>query len=349
MRWHPLRFAPIYRERVWGGRSMESQFHRALPGGRPIGESWEIADRPDALSIVSEGPLSGRTLADLLRSDPAGLLGDAVPRAGRFPLLVKILDARDTLSLQVHPPAACAAALGGETKTELWYFTASHPGAEIFAGLRPGTTRDDFEASIASGTVDRCFHRVGVGPGDAMFLPSGRVHALGAGLMLFEIQENSDTTYRVFDWNRVGLDGSPRALHVAESLASIDFTDFAPGLVDSDWKQESTIETRLLTAGPPFRAEARRAPATASPTFKIPLPRCVILGVVHGSIRVLDDAAPLQLGAGDFCLLPAALREVTVDVTSGTEWIQAEPNPGARINPIPGCPPTAIDTAQVPS
>jgi mannose-6-phosphate isomerase len=132
----------------------------------------------------------------------------------RFPLLIKIIDARDTLSLQVHPPPQKAAELGGEPKTEMWYVARAAPGAELFVGLKRGVDRAEFERKLARHTVAGCIHRIPVQAGDAMFLPSGRVHALGAGIMLFEIQQNSDTTYRVFDWNRLDEHGQGRALHV---------------------------------------------------------------------------------------------------------------------------------------
>src|SRR5208283_4935377 len=161
----------------------------------------------------------------------AELLGDAKPaNENRFPLLCKILDAREKLSLQVHPPASRAAELGGDPKTEMWYIADAAPDAELYAGFKRGVTRAQFEKKIRTGDVAGCFHRIKVRKGDAMFLPSGRVHAIGAGLVIFEIQQNSDTTYRVFDWNRTGLDGQSRELHVAQSIASIDFNDFEPAL-----------------------------------------------------------------------------------------------------------------------
>jgi len=157
-----------------------------------------------------------------------------------------LLDAREKLSLQVHPPAHKAAALGGEPKTEMWYIADAAPDADLFVGLKRGVTRAEFEQKISTGEVAGCFHRVPVKRGDAMFLPSGRVHAIGAGLVIFEIQQNSDTTYRVFDWNRVGLDGKPRELHVPQSLASIDFDDFEPALVNSPFKAVGDARIRQL-------------------------------------------------------------------------------------------------------
>ncbi|MGC3956455.1 MAG: class I mannose-6-phosphate isomerase [Verrucomicrobiota bacterium] len=204
---------------------------KKLPATVPIGESWEISDRPGDVSVIANGPLAGKDLHWLVENHRADLLGDAKLEAGRFPLLIKLLDAQEKLSLQVHPPASKAAELKGDPKTEMWFIADAIPNAELYVGLKRGVTRADFERRIGDGTVAECFHRAPVKAGDSMFLPSGRVHAIGAGLVIFEIQQNSDTTYRVFDWNRVGLDGKPRELHVPQSLASIDFNDFEPALV----------------------------------------------------------------------------------------------------------------------
>ena len=217
---YPLTFQPIYKERIWGGRRLAEMYGRQLPPDVPIGESWEISDRPDDESVIANGAFAGRTIRWLMQHHGRELLGDAAAAAGgRFPLLCKILDARDRLSLQVHPPAGKAAGLGGEPKTEMWYIADADPGAELFVGLRGGVTRGEFEAKVHSGAVAECFHRIPVQSGDTMFLPSGRVHAIGAGLVIFEIQQNSDTTYRVFDWNRKGLDGRPRELHLEDGIA----------------------------------------------------------------------------------------------------------------------------------
>ena len=191
---YPLTFRPIFKERIWGGRNLERLYRKPLPPAVPIGESWEITDRPEGVSEITHGPLAGRDLRWLMENHAAELLGRTDPiAAGRFPLLVKILDAQDVLSLQVHPPAALAASLGGEPKTEVWYFAETTPTAEIFVGLKRGVTREEFERRLGDGSVAQCFHRHAVKAGDAMFLPSGRVHALGAGSVIFEIQQNSDT------------------------------------------------------------------------------------------------------------------------------------------------------------
>jgi mannose-6-phosphate isomerase len=225
----PIRFEPLYQERVWGGRWMERLPGRRLPGDAPYGESWELVDRADAQSVVRGGIWAGRTLGDLWSRERWRVFGGA-PGPERFPLLIKILDAEETLSVQVHPPADIAPELGGEPKTEMWYLLDALPDAALYAGLRRGVGRDAFAAALAAGTVEQTLHRIGVRAGDAMFIPSGRVHAIGAGCRILEVQQNSDTTYRVFDWNRTGLDGKPRALHIEESMRCIDFADPEPAL-----------------------------------------------------------------------------------------------------------------------
>jgi mannose-6-phosphate isomerase len=221
-------------ERVWGGRRL-SRFDKDLPPGVPIGEMWELVDREDAQSIVAAGEFQGKTLNDLWRDERVKVFGEALAGhpSTRFPILVKLLDASDKLSVQVHPPAHMAAQLGGEPKTEVWYFLECTKGATIYAGLKNGVTREVFQRLLETGKVASALHEIPVRNGESIFIPSGRIHAIGGGNLIIEIQQNSDTTYRVFDWNRTGLDGKPRALHVAESMASINFEDFEPRVKSS--------------------------------------------------------------------------------------------------------------------
>jgi len=288
---NPVIFSPIYMERVWGGRGLEQLPERHLPKGAPIGESWEVVDRPEAQSVVTEGPLRGKTLHELWTDYRGEIFGRHHARGGeRFPLLCKLLDARDRLSVQVHPPARIAQQLGGEPKTEMWYFLACDPGSTIYAGLVEGATRGSFEASLDTGTVESCLHVLSTRQGDSIFIPSGRLHAIGAGNIIVEIQQNSDTTYRVFDWNRTGLDGHPRELHVEESLASIDFDDHAPALVHA--------AQGVMAECPSFRVEKKllTAPATLAAPDDF-----AIVTVVRGE-AVCGGRAFYE---GDFFLLPA--------------------------------------------
>ncbi|MEY3479752.1 MAG: hypothetical protein RIQ71_527 [Verrucomicrobiota bacterium] len=278
-------------ERVWGGREFADRLGRELPGDQPVGESWEIVDREEAQSVVAGGPLEGKTLHELWTQHRAEIFGPRHAKAGpRFPLLCKLLDARDRLSVQVHPPAAIAPQLGGEPKPEMWYFLACDPGSRIYAGLAPGTTRGSFEAALHDGTVEKCLHVLPTRAGDSIFIPSGRLHAIGEGNVIVEIQQNSDTTYRVFDWNRAGLDGKPRALHVEESLVSTDFGDFAPPLSHADSGE--------LAACGHFRVEKRQID---HPTALHASGDFAIITVVAGEARCGDEI----FKAGDFYLLAA--------------------------------------------
>lgn len=315
---YPFTFRPIFKERVWGARNLERLYGKILPATVPIGESWEISDRPGDVSVIANGPLAGKDLHWLVENHRADLLGDAKLEAGRFPLLIKLLDAQEKLSLQVHPPAAKAAELRGDPKTEMWFIADAIPNAELYVGLKRGVTRADFERRIGDGSVAECFHRAPVQAGDAMFLPSGRVHAIGAGLVIFEIQQNSDTTYRVFDWNRVGLDGKPRELHVPQSLASIDFDDFEPALVNGAEVVGPNFRSRQLVNHPLFVVEQFRV--TNAGSVKLPAGRMQIIGVVSGEVR----AGEATMRAGEFCLLPACLPASELIVTAGTQFLRAE-------------------------
>jgi mannose-6-phosphate isomerase len=235
----PLVFQPIFMERVWGGRRLESLYGKRLPPAVRIGESWEIVDRPEAQSVVHDGPFRGLTLHALWRKHREQIFG-TVPDAPRFPILAKLLDAQENLSLQVHPPAAIAQELGGEPKSEFWYIADAAPKAEVFAGLKKGSTRSAFVKAVKQGKPDSHAHQIFVAPGDAIFLPSGRLHAVGAGNLIVEIQQNSDTTYRVYDWDRVKKGGVPRKMHIAEALQCIDFSDREPSLL----KQEGELLVR---------------------------------------------------------------------------------------------------------
>jgi mannose-6-phosphate isomerase len=321
---YPLTFHPIFKDRVWGGREMERLYQKNLPAGRPIGESWEISDRPGDVSVIAKGPLAGKNLRWLMENHRTELLGDAKPaNENRFPLLCKILDAREKLSLQVHPPAGRAAGPGGEPKTEMWFIADAAPGAELFVGLKRGVTRAELEKKVETGEVAECFHRILVRVGDAMFLPSGRVHSIGAGLVIFEIQQNSDTTYRVFDWNRAGLDGKPRELHVAQSLASIDLNDFEPTLVQSKFAGSET-KSRLLVNDPLFNVEALEMKSSASRALK---PKTLqIVAVTKGQLGIKGGSASADLSAGQFCLIPASLEGTEILAKSDAGLLRVEAN-----------------------
>lgn len=291
-----LRLHPILQERVWGGRALATSLGRDLPGTGPFGESWEIVDRPEADSAVADGAHAGWTLSRLRRERTAELLGPGWPADRPFPILVKWLDCRERLSLQVHPPAEVAPSLGGEPKTENWYLAETAPGAALLAGLRPGVTRGQFEAALERQELEPLIHRLSVAPGDSLFVPSGRIHAIDAGCLILEIQQNSDTTFRVYDWGRIGLDGRPRDLHVAESLASIRWDDVAPEpLRDAPGE-------RLLADSAEFRLRQKELASGQSVEFSAGR-GARILSVVRGELTAGDGR---QIGFGDNVLLPHA-------------------------------------------
>lgn len=319
---YPLTFNPIFKERVWGGRDLERLYQKALPEGKVIGESWEISDRPGDASVIANGPLAGKDLRWLMQHHAAELLGPGKESVKQFPLLVKILDAQEKLSLQVHPPADKAATMGDEPKTEMWYIADATPEADLFVGLKQGVTRADFERKISDGTVAECFHRLPVQKGDAVFLPSGRVHAIGAGNVIFEIQQNSDTTYRVFDWNRVGLDGKPRELHVEQSLASIDFEDFEPKLIKSVYSQNPIIKVRVLVDDPLFRVDV--CLVKRGERFYLRSEGAQIIGLLRGELQISHGDHALTLRPGQFALLPACLGRVALTAEKQVEFLHVQ-------------------------
>lgn len=319
---YPLTFKPVLMERVWGGRRLAELYDKELPTTAPYGESWEVTDRPEAVSVITNGPLAGKDLRWLMEHHRAELLGDARDHDGRFPLLIKILDSSDKLSLQVHPPADKAAELNGEPKTEMWYIADAKPDADIFVGLKPGVTPDQFEQKIADGTVAQCFHRHEVKRGDVMFLPSGRVHALGAGSVIFEIQQNSNTTYRVFDWNRIGLDGKPRELHIADAMKSIDFGDIEPALVDAPFAG-TEIARRTIVSDSLFTVENWKLAAGAA--APLTPPSCRVVANLTGNITLSDGATSVSLAPGQFALLPACLAGPEIHAAAASEILIATP------------------------
>lgn len=319
---YPLTFQPIFMQRVWGGRNIERLYGKALPPDVPIGESWEITDRPEAVSVIASGPHAGKSLRWLMEHHAAELLGHERANVKEFPLLVKILDAQEKLSLQVHPPANKAKELGGEPKTEMWFIADAAPAADLFVGLKRGVTRPEFERKVRDGTVAECFHHVPVKAGDVMFLPSGRVHAIGGGNVIFEIQQNSDTTYRVFDWNRLGLDGKPRELHVEQSLESIDFEDFEPPLVQANYSRNETLAVRYLVDDPLFRVNGWQIKRGGR--FHVSSRPPQIFGVVRGRLTLSGNGVEVGLKAGDFCLVPAVVDRVSVNAETKVELLHVE-------------------------
>lgn len=326
---YPLRFVPILRSYLWGGRRLVDLFGKGDAGQAVVAESWEICDRGDDQSIVAYGPLAGRTLGEIAREFPGELYGDLAPPT-RFPLLFKFLDARQPLSVQVHPNDAQAARLDPPDlgKTEAWVVLAAEPGSVIYAGLKRGFDRAALAREVARGTTELCLHRIEPRVGDCIFLPAGTVHALGAGLVVAEIQQASDTTYRLFDWNRVGPDGKPRALHVDEALAVIDDRlgpvepqrpqpTGEPGVERLVACDKFTLERRTL-GGSGLNRSTSDAPHVLRTNA-----RPQIVAVLFGRLEIAGDPAPQPLHPGDTALIPACCDGVSLVADEGTAFLTA--------------------------
>ena len=281
---------------MWGGRRLESEFHKKLPPQKRIGESWEIVDRTEAQSVVANGPLRGSTLHELWTRHREEIFGE-VPETPRFPLLIKIIDAQEKLSLQVHPAEDAATRLGGEPKSEFWY-VAGADETELFLGFRKPITREKFEEAVRDGAVLDYVHKIAVRAGDAVFLPAGRVHATGAGNLLIEIQQNSDTTYRIFDWHRIDpTTGKQRELHVQRAIQCIDFEDVQPKPIEA---RGELLVSHSLFEIQKWTLDGRRDAA--------PLGQFAIICCLTGSL----SCASVELAPGQIFLVPAQLKDRAV-------------------------------------
>ena len=242
-----LSFHPIYQKRIWGGDNLWRVLGRNVHKEGRIGESWEIVDRDEAMSVVDEGPMAGYSLRDLLKWHTEFLMGPGYPPNTPFPILVKWLDCQQRVSLQVHPSDEVAARLGGQPKAEHWYIATATSSAGVFIGLKDNVTHSQLEATLQSPAVESLICRQPTQSGDSIFVPSGCLHAIDAGNIILEIQQNSDTTYRIYDWGRLGSDGKPRPLHLDAALQSIDFENATPVI------QTPKRGTQCLADCPAFR------------------------------------------------------------------------------------------------
>ncbi len=305
-RLYPLRFEPIFRRYLWGGRRLKTVLNKPIGPESDYAESWEIVDHGEDQSRVSNGPLAGQPLQALVTERPDELFGSR-SNYDQFPLLFKFLDAQRDLSVQVHPNDQQARQLTPPDlgKTEAWVILDALPGSKIYAGLKRGFDRHALEREVSRGTTALCLHSFEPRPGDCVFVPAGAVHALGAGLLVAEIQQSSDTTFRLFDWNRVGSDGKPRPLHVE---AALDTIDYSLGPLDAQ-RGESTErpEIQRLVACEKFvldRWHLDRS-CTLAPTGRFHL-----LVVLDGELDVESDPAETSLQRGETMLLPACLDPI---------------------------------------
>jgi mannose-6-phosphate isomerase len=308
---YPLRFEPIYQYRLWGGRRLAGLLTPPLPGDGPIGEAWVLSDRDDHPSRVANGPLKGRTISQLLDQFPEQLLGKLAHPVSRFPLLLKFLDAREMLSVQVHPADTHTDLLPpGETgKTEAWVVLEAGPKSRIYAGLRPGATAETLRQALTSGTVADHLACFTPKPGDGVFIPAGTVHSLGGGVVVFEVQQNSDVTFRLYDWGHVDAQtGQPRALQVDQALACIDFAERAAGPVAPVVEVTAPVSRERLFDCEYFRLWRLRGHSPFS-VGAAGVPRVLICS--EGAGQMERCGTTYAVGKGEVWLLPAAVGACT--------------------------------------
>lgn len=311
---YPLRFEPLFRRYLWGGRKLGTLLGKPIGEGSDYAESWEVVDRDADQSRVASGPLAATTLGELVQKRGKALLGRHDPQA-RFPLLVKFLDCEKVLSVQVHPDDAMAARLNPPDlgKTEAWVVLSAEPGSFIYAGLKRGFDRAALEREVHRGTCELCLHRIEPKAGDCLFLPAGAVHALGPGLVIAEIQQSSDATFRLFDWNRVGADGKPRPLHIEQSLQAIDYS-LGPLSVQKPTPTERSFAQRLVECDK-FVLDRWQfdKPQTIGGDD-----RFHIVAVLEGAIEAAGDPAGKPLLKGQTMLLPADVGQCKMTPTAAT-------------------------------
>lgn len=315
---YPLTFCPNLHELVWGGHKLQTL--KNLPSdGRRLGESWEISDVPTSESVVADGALAGKTLRELVALYGPALLGNHVFEAdGReFPLLVKFIDAQDDLSIQVHPNDALAKERHGKLgKTEMWYVMDAEPGATLLAGFKQKVSRKEYRRRVADGTIVDALARHEVHPGDVFFIPAGRVHAICSGILLCEIQQSSDVTYRLFDYHRLGLDGQPRQLHTAEALDAIDFNLYA------NYRTNYTpvSEGAALIAKCKYFTVNVLTTSTKQQRALLDKDSFVTLSCLSGSGELCTKGGNrIALRRGMSCLIPAVEADFEVTATDGSE------------------------------
>ena len=283
------KFEPHYFERVWGGRSFELVLGRKIPESINIGESWDIVDRPDFQSILSDPHDDKITIRELIKSKHPQILGPGWQHDQPFPILIKWLDCKERLSLQVHPPSKLAKLLNGEPKTENWYIAHAQDEAGLFIGLKQGKTREDFIQALEEENLESVCHHIKSKPGDSILVESGRMHAIDAGNLILEIQQNSDTTFRVYDWGRKGINGQPRQLHIKESLQCIDFNDFEPKVMENE---QSSYQK--LADCEHFRIRKYKAERNQTLKLKNAHQQCIILNPINVAVSV--GSTPINAG-----------------------------------------------------
>lgn len=314
-----LRFQPLLKQLIWGGRRLGELLGKPIGSGSDYAESWEIVDHGDDQSIVLHGPLAGKSLGELVSQRRDWLLGRDL-RADAFPLLLKYLDCARVLSVQVHPDDDYGSRMevSDRGKTEAWYVIDAAPDSLIYAGLKSGVTQTQLEQAIADGTADQLLHHFHPEPGDCVFIPAGTVHAIGAGLLVAEIQQSSDTTFRIFDWNRTDADGNARQLHIAQSLEVIDFES---GPVQPIRLTSLTGRWQTLVDCDKFSFSMLAGGSDCVGGDDA----CHLLTVPQGSAKLFTGDHEVTLQCGETVLIPAASKPIQCEVPSHARLLEMQP------------------------
>jgi mannose-6-phosphate isomerase len=313
----PVVFEPLFKVKPWGGRRLAELLSKTPPVGEPVGESWELVSLPENESRVHGGPLAGQTLDALVQTWAGDLLGQAQSADGRFPLLIKFLDACENLSVQVHPkPDPHASGWQTGVKHEAWYVLHAEPGAKLYVGLKPGVGPEDVARVANTPRMVDVLREWPGRPGQCFYLPSGTLHALGAGLLVAEVQTPSDITYRAYDWDRVGLDGKPRQLHLEQSLANIRYDVTADMVLQPSRDIQGPLGLTTRVAGcQAFTMDIASLAAGRKQTVPAGKMRIWMILGGRGQLRCADQE--LAFATGDTLLIPAAARsEVEASVDS---------------------------------
>jgi mannose-6-phosphate isomerase len=311
---YPLKFEPLFKDYLWGGRNLD-RFGKKLPDSQIVAESWEVSCHPAGPSTIANGKFAGMSLADVVKRYPREILGSAVllKYGTKFPLLVKLIDANQQLSVQVHPDDAYALLHEEEFgKHEIWYILASRPGAQIIYGLVPGTTKAEFARYIEMGEVESCLNYQAVTPGDVIDIPPGTVHALGAGIILAEIQQNSNATYRVFDYNRVDAAGKLRPLHIQKALEVIDFSGEKSRQFNNQPLLNRNPATAMTTLTQNFHFQVDWAQIAEEIKETAGGDRFYIYTVLSGAGYIVWSGEQIGIKQGDTVLIPASLGEYRI-------------------------------------
>jgi mannose-6-phosphate isomerase len=322
---YPLKFQPIYKERIWGGTLLKEVFARQTPQDKRIGESWELADLHSDKSVITNGQFANQTLESVIRKYPEEITGSK--QAKPFPLLIKLLDCGEVLSVQVHPDEETCKRMGkGNFKAECWYVVGAKPGAIIYKGFKAGVTKEQFLKAIKEGTVEQTLCKIEAKAGQCFYVPAGVPHALGAGLLIAEVETPSDTTFRIFDWNRIDETGKPRPLHINDAMKSIHFN--RPGdefsatttgrLVDSRFfkvdkgRQKPNSEVLLAADSTPSTSSGQAGSPQAG--------QMKMLIFISGSGTIADGSNIVDFKPGETLLIPAAYKGV-LRFSAETEYL----------------------------